>query len=79
MAGNDASTSSAQDVVMEEEVDPGYEPGQKEIDEYATWLGMDPEADKELLWIAREGLKVRCHCGVARRQRAASGSDRCLP
>jgi hypothetical protein len=58
MAGNDGSTSSAQDVVMEEEVDPGYEPGQREIDEYAQWLGMDPKADEELLWIAREGLKV---------------------
>jgi len=26
--------------------------------EYAEWLGMDPEADSDLLWIAREGLKA---------------------
>jgi hypothetical protein len=28
------------------------------VHEYAKWLGMDLEGDKELLWIAREGLKV---------------------
>jgi hypothetical protein len=54
------SSSSAQDVVMEEEVDPNYEPNDHEIAEYAKWLGMDLEADKELFWIAKEGLKVRC-------------------
>ena len=29
-----------------------------EIDEYAKWLGMDLVADKDLQWIAREGLKA---------------------
>ena len=38
----------------------GFEIGlYKEVLEYAAWLGMDPVADKELEWIAREGLKVR--------------------
>lgn len=47
---------------MDEEVDPDYEPNQKEIQDYANWLGMDVDEDSELMWIAREGLKVsRCH------------------
>jgi hypothetical protein len=46
-------------VVLEEEIDIDYEPTQKEILEYAEWLGMDIHSDKDLLWIAREGLKVR--------------------
>ena len=46
-------------VVLEEEIDPLYEPSENEVIEYAEWLGMDPHFDKDLLWIAREGLKVR--------------------
>ena len=45
-------------VVLEEEIDPLYEPSEKEVIEYAEWIGMDPHFDKDLLWIAREGLKV---------------------
>lgn len=45
-------------VVLEEEIDPDYEPTADEVRDYAEWLGMDPDEDKELLWIAREGLKV---------------------
>lgn len=33
-------------------------PTEDEILEYAKWLGMDAEKDKELMWIAREGLKA---------------------
>ena len=29
-----------------------------EILEYAQWLGMDPDEHKDLMWIAREGLKA---------------------
>merc|ERR1712194_25841 len=36
----------------------GYEPSQKEILEYAEWLGMDAIKDADLLWIAKEGLKA---------------------
>nr|CCA16908.1 viral Atype inclusion protein putative [Albugo laibachii Nc14] len=45
-------------IVLEEEIDPNYEPSEKEVIEYATWLGMNLEAEKELFWIAREGLKA---------------------
>eukprot|EP00983_Pelagomonas_calceolata_P017518 548947-Pelagomonas_calceolata.AAC.2 len=31
-----------------------------EVQEYAIWLGMDLEEDKELIWIAEEGLKAPC-------------------
>ena len=31
--------------------------------EYAKWLGMDLEKDKDLYWVAREGLMVSIpHC-----------------
>lgn len=33
-----------------------------EIIEYAIWLGMDPVAETNLLWIAREGIKVMGPC-----------------
>ena len=32
--------------------------GATEVIDYAEWLGMDIEADEDLLWIAREGLKA---------------------
>lgn len=48
-------------VVLEEEIDPDYEPTDAEIDEYAQWLGMKAD-EKSLRWIAREGLKVRASC-----------------
>ena len=34
-----------------------------EIEEYAEFLGMNLEEDKDLLWIAKEGLKVRSRAG----------------
>lgn len=45
-------------VSFSEEIDPNYVPSDTEIEEYAKWLGMDIVADKELFWIAREGLKA---------------------
>ncbi len=41
----------------QEDVDPEYNPTNEEVEEYAKWLGMDLPKDKDLLWIAREGLK----------------------
>ena len=35
-----------------------YVPNEKEIHGYAEFLGMDPELDKEFLYIAIEGLKA---------------------
>jgi hypothetical protein len=43
-------------VVLEEVIDPDYEPTQAEVVEYADWLGMDAAAHPDLLWIAKEGL-----------------------
>ncbi|EGF84195.1 hypothetical protein BATDEDRAFT_85377 [Batrachochytrium dendrobatidis JAM81] len=48
----------ASSVVLEEEYDENYEPTQEEVIEYAKFLGMDPVADKHLLWIARDSLKA---------------------
>ncbi|EER08379.1 glutamic acid-rich protein precursor, putative [Perkinsus marinus ATCC 50983] len=45
-------------IVLEEEVDENYEPTQEEILEYAEWIGMDVAVDKDLFWIAKEGLKA---------------------
>ena len=53
-AGGDAQAP----IVLEEEVDPNYVPTEDEILEYAKWLGMDPEEDKDLFYIAKEGLKA---------------------
>jgi centrosomal protein CEP164 len=50
--------SNPQSVVLEENIDPNWEPSQEEIDEYAKWLGMDMVADADLVWVAREGLKA---------------------
>ncbi len=43
---------------MEEELPEDYEPTEEEILEKAKWLGMDIEKEKDLFWIAREGLKA---------------------
>lgn len=43
-------------IVLEEEIDPNYVPSDPEVTEYAKWLGMDLDLDKDLFWIAREGL-----------------------
>lgn len=51
-------TSENRSVVLEEHVDSDYEPTEQEILDYSEWLGMDADADKDLMWIARAGLKV---------------------
>lgn len=45
-------------VVMDDHYDPGYEPSEKEINDYAEWLGMKLPEDEELMWIAKEGLRA---------------------
>jgi hypothetical protein len=45
-------------VVFEEDLPENYEPTEEEILEYASWIEMDVEREKELYWIAREGLKM---------------------
>eukprot|EP00931_Biecheleriopsis_adriatica_P103012 TRINITY_DN77900_c0_g1_i1.p1 TRINITY_DN77900_c0_g1~~TRINITY_DN77900_c0_g1_i1.p1 ORF type:complete len:1136 (+),score=334.40 TRINITY_DN77900_c0_g1_i1:52-3408(+) len=44
--------------ILQEKVDEHYEPTDKEIRDYAEWLGMDPDEDKSFLWISRQGLKT---------------------
>lgn len=43
--------------ILEEEMDPNYQPTDEEISEYAEYLGMDLKQDKDLFWIAVKGLK----------------------
>mmetsp|Transcript_4194 Transcript_4194/g.6412 ORF Transcript_4194/g.6412 Transcript_4194/m.6412 type:complete len:1160 (-) Transcript_4194:553-4032(-) len=50
--------SQGDSIILEEEIDPSYVPSNEEVTEYAKWLGMDPNEDSELFWIAREGLKA---------------------
>lgn len=55
-------------IVLEEEIDPNYEPSEEEILEYAKWLGFDVVADADLLYIAREGgdIHVGMNAGMLR-------------
>jgi len=43
--------------LLEEEIDENYEPTEEDVLEYAKFLGMDIKEDKDLLYIAKEGLK----------------------
>jgi len=52
MAGDDA------DKLLKEEVDEDYEPTEKEIRDYAEWIGIDLVRDPDCIWIARRGLKT---------------------
>jgi centrosomal protein CEP164 len=60
-------------IIYEECVDPEYESTDEgnswemfeflitlisEIREYAKFLGMDPDVDKNFIWIAKQGLKA---------------------
>ncbi|KAL4494537.1 hypothetical protein ABPG72_004439 [Tetrahymena utriculariae] len=51
------SENKYESIVLEEEIE-NYEPTEEEIIEYASYLGMDIENEKELIWIARNGLKA---------------------
>jgi DNA repair exonuclease SbcCD ATPase subunit len=50
------SVTNNDSIVLEEEIDPNYVPSEEDVVEYATWMGMDLDADRDLFWIAREGL-----------------------
>ena len=45
-------------IILEEEIDENYEPNEEEVVEYAKYLGMDLVKDRELFYIAKEGLKA---------------------
>lgn len=56
--GGGIQAPAGDSIVLEEEIDPSYEPTNDEVLEYAKWLGMDPVEDHDLLYVAREGLKA---------------------
>ena len=57
MNENSVPQNAATDsIVLEEEIDPDYIPTDLEVEEYAKWLGIDTDGDRDMLWIAREGL-----------------------
>ncbi|XP_056107538.1 centrosomal protein of 164 kDa-like [Rhinichthys klamathensis goyatoka] len=43
-------------LVLEEDYDENYIPSEQEINEYAAEIGIDPQREPELLWLAREGM-----------------------
>ncbi|XP_073780258.1 centrosomal protein of 164 kDa isoform X2 [Danio rerio] len=43
-------------LVLEEDYDESYIPSEQEIHEYALEIGIDPQREPELLWLAREGM-----------------------
>ncbi|RDD46116.1 Centrosomal protein of 164 kDa [Trichoplax sp. H2] len=45
-------------VILSEDIDENYEPTEEEIREYATVIGIDPDLEPELMWIAKEGISA---------------------
>ncbi|XP_035390004.1 centrosomal protein of 164 kDa-like isoform X2 [Electrophorus electricus] len=43
-------------LILEEDYDENYIPTEQEIHEYAREIGIDPNLEPELLWLAREGI-----------------------
>ncbi|KAL4647378.1 centrosomal protein of 164 kDa-like isoform X3 [Arapaima gigas] len=43
-------------LILEEEYDENYIPSEQDIREYAREIGIDPDQEPELLWLAREGI-----------------------
>ncbi len=54
----ESQAQTTESVVLEGELPEDYEPTQDEILKYGKWIGMDPDEDADLFWIAREGLKA---------------------
>ncbi|KAG7270536.1 hypothetical protein CRUP_026428 [Coryphaenoides rupestris] len=43
-------------LILEEDYDENYTPSEQEIHEYAREIGIDPDREQDLLWLAREGI-----------------------
>ncbi|XP_032085372.1 uncharacterized protein LOC116516848 [Thamnophis elegans] len=43
-------------LILEEDYDDSYIPSEREIQEFARVVGIDPEHEPELMWLAREGI-----------------------
>lgn len=48
-----------QEVLMQTEFNEDYEPSPEEIEEYGQYIGLDPEQDRDLFWLAEEGIKAK--------------------
>ncbi|XP_062995211.1 centrosomal protein of 164 kDa isoform X2 [Elgaria multicarinata webbii] len=46
-------------LILEEDYDETYMPSEQEIHEFARVIGIDPENEPELMWLAREGIVAR--------------------
>lgn len=62
-------------IEMPDPNDGNYEPTEREIEEYAIWLGADVGTDKDLFWIAREALKAKIPPGWKLYQRKDGSGD----
>jgi len=56
--GLNSQQAENESMILEEEIDETYEPTKEEILEYAEYLGISLEEDKDLLYLAKEGLKA---------------------
>ncbi|KAM6432122.1 centrosomal protein of 164 kDa isoform 3-T3 [Liasis olivaceus] len=54
MAG--AALRIGDQLILEEDYDETYIPSEQEIQEFARVVGIDPENEPELMWLAREGI-----------------------
>lgn len=45
-------------IILEEDYDENYVPTEEEIHEYARVIGLDPDSEKNLIWIAKEGINA---------------------
>lgn len=43
-------------IILQEEIDPDYEPTEDQIFQYADYIGMDLQRDMKYLYLARQGL-----------------------
>lgn len=43
-------------LILEEEYDDDYIPSEHEVRDYAKEIGIDPDSEPELMWLAREGV-----------------------
>ena len=54
--GDAEQRTPGNDSIVLDEAIVEHEATEEEVNEYARWLGMDPDVDQELMWIAREGI-----------------------
>ncbi|XP_010291447.1 PREDICTED: centrosomal protein of 164 kDa-like, partial [Phaethon lepturus] len=43
-------------LILEEDYDETYIPSEQEIQDFAREIGIDPEKEPELIWLAKEGI-----------------------